>query len=48
MLLCDFQYLLQFKPGPGVSMGKDYTIFATQPGIVVYQKNKYIKKVTCS
>jgi len=32
-------------PGPGVSLGKDYTLFALQAGIVVYKKNKYEKKV---
>ncbi len=26
-------------------MGKDYTLFAKQPGIVVYQASKYIRKV---
>ena len=36
---------MQVHPGPGVSLGKDYTLFATQAGIVVYKKNKYEKKV---
>jgi hypothetical protein len=26
-------------------MGKDFTLFAKQPGIVVYQQSKYIRKV---
>ena len=26
-------------------MGKDFTLFAKQPGVVVYQESKYIRKV---
>jgi len=36
---------MQWHPGDGVGMGKDYTLFAKQPGIVVYQESKYIRKV---
>lgn len=36
---------MQWHPGNGVGMGKDYTLFAKQPGIVVYQSSKYIRKV---
>lgn len=37
--------LLQVHPGSGVGKGKDFTLYALQAGIVVFQKNKYIKKV---
>ena len=37
--------IVQWHPGNGVGMGKDYTLFAKQPGIVVYQASKYIRKV---
>ena len=38
----------EFFPGPGAAMGKDFTIFATQPGQVVFydrcrQGRSYIK-----
>ena len=36
---------MQWHPGNGVGMGKDFTLFAKQPGIVVYQASKYIRKV---
>ena len=34
---------LTFKPGKGVSVGKDYTIFATQNGIVQFDTDKKSK-----
>jgi Ribosomal L27 protein len=37
--------LSQFHAGKGVGVGKDYTLFALQEGIVVFQKSKYQKKV---
>ena len=36
---------LTFKPGKGVDIGKDYTIFALQDGIVQYSTDKNIKYV---
>ena len=30
---------LTFKPGKGVSVGKDYTIFATQNGVVKFESD---------
>ena len=36
---------LTFKPGLGVSVGKDYTIFATQEGIVHFDTEKRTKIV---
>lgn len=36
---------LSFKPGSGVSVGKDYTIFALKEGYVHYEKNKGVKFV---
>ena len=37
---------LTFKPGSGVSVGKDYTIFATQNGIVQFQSDKKDKFIS--
>lgn len=34
---------LTFKPGKGVSVGKDYTIFAVQDGTVQFQSAKKYK-----
>lgn len=36
---------VQVHAGDGVGTGKDYTLFALKEGVVVFQKNKYIKKV---
>lgn len=36
---------MQWHPGEGVGIGKDFTLYATVPGIVVYQESKYIRKV---
>ena len=36
---------LTFKPGRDVSAGKDYTLFATQDGIVQYETDKKVKFV---
>jgi large subunit ribosomal protein L27 len=36
---------LSFKPGKGVQVGKDYTLFAIQDGIVQYESNKKLKYV---
>ena len=36
---------MQFHAGENVKEGKDHTLFALTPGIVVFQKNKYVKKV---
>ena len=36
---------VQWHAGDNVGMGKDYTLFAKQPGVVVYQESKYIRKV---
>ena len=33
---------LTFKPGRGVSVGKDYTIFATQDGVIQYNTDKNV------
>jgi large subunit ribosomal protein L27 len=30
---------LTFKPGNGIQVGKDYTLFATKPGIVQFETN---------
>ena len=38
---------VQFHPGDSVGCGKDHTLFALKSGIVVYKRNKYIKKVLC-
>jgi large subunit ribosomal protein L27 len=37
---------LTFKPGKGVSVGKDYTIFATQNGIVKFESDKKDKIIS--
>lgn len=37
---------LTFKPGKGVMVGKDYTIFALQDGIVQFESNKKDKFVS--
>jgi len=37
----------QFHPGDSVGCGKDHTLFALKSEIVVYKRNKYIKKVPC-
>ena len=37
---------LTFKPGKGVSVGKDYTIFATQDGIVQFDSEKKSKIIS--
>lgn len=37
--------LLQVHAGDNVSEGKDHTLFALKPGIVVFHKNKYVRKV---
>ena len=36
---------LTFKPGKGVSVGKDYTIFALQDGVVQFESDKKTKFV---
>ena len=36
---------LTFKPGKGVSVGKDYTIFALHDGIVQFEADKKMKFV---
>ncbi len=36
---------LTFKPGQGVKLGKDYTIFAVQSGIVKFESDKSTKFV---
>ena len=36
---------LTFKPGKGVEVGKDYTIFAIQDGIVRFESDKNTKFV---
>jgi len=37
---------LTFKPGKGVAVGKDYTIFALQDGIVEFASDKKKKLVS--
>ena len=37
---------LTFKPGKGVSVGKDYTIFALQDGIVKFESDKKTKFIS--
>jgi large subunit ribosomal protein L27 len=37
---------LTFKPGKGVMVGKDYTIFATQSGTVQFESDKKTKFVS--
>jgi large subunit ribosomal protein L27 len=36
---------LTFKPGKGVDLGKDYTIFAVQDGVVKFESDKNTKFV---
>ena len=35
----------QFHPGPGVGLGHDYTLYAQEPGIVVFKQTKYQNQV---
>ena len=37
---------LTFKPGKGVSVGKDYTLFSLQDGIVKYELDKKTKYIS--
>jgi large subunit ribosomal protein L27 len=37
---------LTFKPGKGVEVGKDYTLFAVQDGLVQYESDKKTKYVS--
>tara|TARA_B110000483_G_C17754660_1_gene373701 strand:+ start:188 stop:433 length:246 start_codon:yes stop_codon:yes gene_type:complete len=37
---------LTFKPGKGVMVGKDYTIFATQDGTVQFESDKKTKFIS--
>jgi large subunit ribosomal protein L27 len=37
---------LTFKPGKGVSVGKDYTLFAVQDGTVQFETDKSTKFVS--
>jgi len=37
---------LTFKPGKGVGVGKDYTIFSLQSGVVKYENDKKIKYIS--
>ena len=37
---------LTFKPGAGVGVGKDYTIFATKNGTVQYETEKNVKLIS--
>ena len=39
---------LTFKPGKGVGVGKDYTIFALQEGTVQFESDKSTKFVSVS
>jgi large subunit ribosomal protein L27 len=32
----------RFKPGHGVRMGNDYTLYAVREGVVEYQKNRKV------
>jgi len=36
----------KFHPGNGVGLGKDYTLFAMQEGIVSFHQTKYKKEVS--
>ena len=36
---------LTFKPGKGLDLGKDYTLFAVQDGVVKYESDKNTKVV---
>jgi len=35
----------RFKPGKGVRMGNDYTIYAVRDGVVAYQDNRKVHVV---
>ena len=37
---------LTFKPGKGVSVGKDYSLFAVQDGVVQFETDKNTKFVS--
>ena len=37
---------LTFKPGKGVKVGKDYTIYAIQDGVVNFESDKKFKYVS--
>ena len=37
---------LTFKPGKGVMVGKDYTIFALQDGTVQFESDKKVKYIS--
>jgi large subunit ribosomal protein L27 len=37
---------LTFKPGKGVSVGKDYTIFALKDGVVQFETDKSTKFIS--
>ena len=37
---------LTFKPGKGVSVGKDYTLFAVQDGVVEFETDKNTKFIS--
>mgnify|MGYP006066189883 CR=1 FL=1 len=37
---------LTFKPGAGVDVGKDYTIFAVKDGVVTFESDKSSKIVS--
>lgn len=37
---------LTFKPGSGVSVGNDYTIFATKIGVVQFETDKKTKFIS--
>ena len=37
---------LTFKPGKGVSVGKDYTLFAVQDGVVQFDSDKNSKFIS--
>ena len=37
---------LTFKPGKGVRVGKDYTLFAVQDGVVQFETDKNTKFVS--
>jgi large subunit ribosomal protein L27 len=39
---------LTFKPGQGVGVGKDYTIYALQDGVVTFETDKKAKYITVS
>ncbi len=37
--------LLQYHPGDGVGLGKDFTLYALESGIVMFKKSKYVRRV---